>query len=264
MYKKIIAIIILSFFFILSCAKENPNNPNNSGNVSGGGGDTGGSTGDGGDEGQNHPSLSKYAGVWEGDNKIHVFAENYYIRKMNISSGPISVLFITNITSLSDNEYKVYYKKYQSELDVTISFVDDNNGHIKGLEKNYFNAMNKDYTLKKIPQTLTGIDKQYAGQYSTTSSKQILIIKDDGSIEYYNDINGKIMFSIDASKISKKSEISYESYWHTNICEGRETIAEMTLDFNTDGSCSFHSSFNFIDKYEGSSSYGSDKYVKQK
>lgn len=84
MYKKIIAIIILSFFFVLSCAKENPNNPNNPGDVSGGGGDTGGNAGSGdggntGDGGQTQPSLSKYAGAWK-----EIMSEFMYLARIII------------------------------------------------------------------------------------------------------------------------------------------------------------------------------------
>lgn len=128
MYKKII-VIILSFFFVLSCAKENPNNPNNPDDVSGGG-DTGGSTGggntgDGGDGGQTQPSLSKYAGVWKDNVRVHVFGENYYIRKMGSSSGD-EVVFITDIQySATDSGFKVYYKAPQKELDAVVSFSSD-------------------------------------------------------------------------------------------------------------------------------------------
>lgn len=177
MYKKIIAIIILSFFFVLSCSKENPNNPNNQGDVSGGGGDTGGSTGDGGntgdggDGGQTQPSLSKYAGAWKQDWRVHVFGENYYIRKMSGSTGE-EVVFITNIQySSADNGFKVYYKAPQKELDAVVSFSSETSGNIKGKEYNFFASKIQDinYSITKLPKG-TGIDSKYAGTYKCTNS----------------------------------------------------------------------------------------------
>lgn len=175
MYKKIIVIIILSFFFVLSCAKENPNNP---GDVSGGGGDAGGNagsgnggnTGDGGDGGQTQPSLSKYAGAWEGDGRVHVFGENYYIRKMGSSSGD-KVVFITNIQySSTDSGFKVYYKAPQKELDAVISFSSETLGNIKGKEYKYYQGsiQNINYNIKKLLKG-TGIDSKYAGTYKCTN-----------------------------------------------------------------------------------------------
>lgn len=185
MYKKIIAIIILSFFFVLSCSKENPNNPNNQGDVSGGGGDTGGNagsgnggnTGDGGDGGQTQPSLSKYAGAWKQDFRIHVFGENYYIRKMGSSSGD-KVVFITNIQySSTDSGFKVYYKAPQKELDAVISFSSETLGNIKGKEYKYYQRTNQNinYSINKLPEG-TGVDSKYAGTYKCTNGGGALIV----------------------------------------------------------------------------------------
>ena len=184
MYKKIISIIILSFFFVLSCAKENPNNPNNSdsGNVSGGGGDTGGNAGSGnggntGDGGQNQPSLSDYAGAWEGDGRVHIFGENYYIRKMGSSSGD-EVVFITDIQySSADSGFRVYYKAPQKELDAVISFSSDTSGNIKGKEYKYYQGsiQNINYNIKKLPKG-TGIDPQYAGTYKCTNGGALIVV----------------------------------------------------------------------------------------
>ncbi|TXJ39861.1 hypothetical protein [Brachyspira pilosicoli] len=182
MYKKIIAIIILSFFFVLSCSKENPNNPNNQGDVSGGGGDTGGNAGSGnggntGDGGQTQPSLSKYAGAWKQDYRVHVFGENYYIRKMGSSSGD-KVVFITNIQySSADNGFKVYYEAPQKKLDAVISFSSGTLGNIKGKEYKYYQSSLQDinYSINKLPNG-TGIDPQYAGTYKCTNGGGVLIV----------------------------------------------------------------------------------------
>lgn len=164
MYKKIIVIIILSFFFILSCAKNNPNNPNSSesGNVSEGG-DTGGSTGDGGntgDGGQTQSPLAKYAGAWKDGYKVYVIGEEgYFIYSASSSSGSGPIL-IESGEKLSDTQYKFLYdKEPKKKIDATITFNDENNASIEGVQYNYFSS--KDIpingTLKKEQKT-TGID----------------------------------------------------------------------------------------------------------
>ena len=153
MYKKIIVIIILSFFFILSCAKNNPNNPNSSesGNVSDGG-DTGGSTGDGGntgDGGQTQSPLAKYAGAWKDGYKVYVIGEEgYFIYSASSSSGSGPIL-IESGEKLSDTQYMFLYdKEPKKKIDATITFNDENNASIEGVQYNYFSS--KDEFFKEI------------------------------------------------------------------------------------------------------------------
>lgn len=247
MYKKIIAIIILSFFFVLSCAKENPNNP---GDVSGGGGDTGGSSGDGGntgDGGQTQPSLSKYAGAWKQDWRVHVFGENYYIRKMGRSDGRQEVLFITNIQySSADNGFKVYYKAPQKYLDAVISFSSETSGNIKvKKEENYMGTLqNINYNITKLPKG-TGIDFKYAGTYKCTNKGgqyRSMKIYTDGSIEsFYDNISE---FKIPAEQITKNSEGVYGNYLYKTTYDAKDAVLEIiTLKF--DSSDSSHCTFRF-------------------
>lgn len=254
MYKKIIAIIILSFFFVLSCSKENPNNPNNPGDVSGGGGDTGGSTGgggntgDGGDGGQTQPSLSKYAGAWKQDFRIHVFGENYYIRKMGRSDGRQEAVFITDIQySSADNGFKVYYKNIEKELDAVISFSSETSGNIKvKKEKNYMGTLqNINYNITKLPKG-KGIDSKYAGTYKCTNegggTHRSIKIDADGSIEsFYDNISE---FKIPAEQITKNSEGVYGNYLYKTTYDAKDAVLEIiTLKF--DSSDSSHCTFRF-------------------
>ena len=250
MYKKIIVIIILSFFFVLSCAKENPNNPDD---VSGGGdtggstgGGNGGNTGDGGDGGQTQPSLSKYAGAWKQDFRVHVFGENYYIRKMGSSCGGQQVVFITNIQySSADNGFKVYYKAPQKYLDAVVSFSSDNLGNIKGEEYNYFASkiQSISYDITKLPKG-TGIDSQYAGTYKCTNegggTHRSIKIYTDGSIEsFYENISE---FKMPAEQITENSKGVYETYlYKTTYEKTRDVVLEIIeLKFSDSSHCKFH------------------------
>lgn len=243
MYKKII-VIILSFFFVLSCAKENPNNP---GDVSGGG-DTGGNagsgnggnTGDGGDGGQTQPSLAKYAGAWKQDFRVHVFGENYYIIKMGSSSGGQQVVFITNIQySSADNGFKVYYKAPQKYLDAVVSFSSDNLDNIKGEEYNYFASkiQSISYDITKLPKG-TGIDPQYAGTYRCGKYRSIKI-DTDGSIESFYENTSE--FKMPAEQITKNSEGGYEAYlYKTTYEQTKDVVLEIIeLKFSDSSHCKF-------------------------
>ncbi|MEI0608829.1 hypothetical protein [Brachyspira pilosicoli] len=270
MYKKIIVIIILSFFFILSCAKNNPNNPNSSesGNVSDGG-DTGGSTGDGGntgDGGQTQPSLSKYAGAWEGDGRVHVFGENYYIRKMGSSSGD-EVVFITDIQySATDSGFKVYYKAPQKELDAIISFSSDTSGNIKGKEYKYYQGSLQDinYNIKKLPKG-TGIDPQYAGTYKCTNTgggtHYSININTDGSIECFYDKESK--FKIPAEQITKNNKGVYENYLYKTTYGTKDAVLEITLKFVDSSYCTFDFEYSYTSNSGGGNSGTFDDYIKQ-
>lgn len=251
MYKKIIVIIILSFFFILSCAKNNPNNPNSSesGNVSDGG-DTGGSTGDGGntgDSGQTQSPLAKYAGAWKDGYKVYVIGEEgYFIYSASSSSGSGPIL-IESGEKLSDTQYKFLYdKEPKKKIDATITFNDENNASIEGVQYNYFSS--KDIpingTLKKEQKT-TGIDNKYVGTWKCNDTKSYtLTIKEDGSIEHNN---SGVVFSIPASKILKNTETSYQAYWFKTTYKDKQAILEMTLDFTDENNCKFNFKFTYTD-----------------
>lgn len=273
MYKKIIAIIILSFFFVLSCAKENPNNPNNQGDVSGGG-DTGGNagsgdggnTGDGGDGGQTQPSLSDYAGAWEGDGRVHIFGENYYIRKMGSSSGD-EVVFITDIQySSADSGFRVYYKAPQKELDAVISFSSDTSGNIKGKEYKYYQGsiQNINYNIKKLPKG-TGIDPQYAGTYKCTNTgggtHRSIKIYEDGSIEHFYDNESR--FKIPAEQITKNSKGVYENYLYKTTYDAKDAVLEITLKFIDNSYCTFDFEYSYTSNSGGGLSGNLDDYIKQ-
>ncbi|MBW5397514.1 hypothetical protein [Brachyspira pilosicoli] len=272
MYKKIIVIIILSFFFVLSCAKENPNNPNNSDNISGGGGDTGGSsgdggnTGDGGDGGQNQPSLSDYAGAWEGDGRVHVFGENYYIRKMGSSSGD-EVVFITDIQySSTDSGFKVYYKAPKKELDAIVSFSSETSGNIKGKEYKYYQGsiQNINYNIKKLLKG-TGIDPQYVGTYKCTNTgggtHYSININVDGSIECFYDKESK--FKIPAEQIIKNNKGIYENYLYKTTYGTKDAVLEITLEFVDSVYCKFDFKYSYTSNSGGGNSGTFDDYIKQ-
>ena len=270
MYKKIIVIIILSFFFVLSCAKENPNNP---GDVSGGGGDAGGNagsgnggnTGDGGDGGQTQPSLSKYAGAWKQDFRIHVFGENYYIRKMGSSSGD-KVVFITNIQySSTDSGFKVYYKAPQKELDAVISFSSETLGNIKGKEYKYYQRTNQNinYSINKLPEG-KGIDSKYAGTYKCTNgggTHRSIKIYEDGSIEHFYDNESR--FKIPAEQITKNSQNIYENYLYKTTYDSKDAVLEIELKFIDNSYCTFDFEYSYTSNSGGGLSGDLDDYIKQ-
>lgn len=269
MYKKIIVIIILSFFFILSCAKNNPNNPNSSesGNVSDGG-DTGGSTGDGGntgDGGQTQSPLAKYAGAWKQDFRIHVFGENYYIRKMGSSSGD-KVVFITNIQySSTDSGFKVYYKAPQKELDAVISFSSETLGNIKGKEYKYYQRTNQNinYSINKLPEG-KGIDSKYAGTYKCTNgggTHRSIKIYEDGSIEHFYDNESR--FKIPAEQITKNSQNIYENYLYKTTYDSKDAVLEIELKFIDNSYCTFDFEYSYTSNSGGGLSGDLDDYIKQ-
>lgn len=215
MYKKIIVVIILSSFFILSCLKKNPTFPDvpdsiDDGNISGGGNDYG-------------IVRLKYDGIWYGKDvsgeitgrKIIVNSDGSISYK-EAKNNNFEEIYVSNILRISEDEYEVkYYNgKFISSLEINIKFNNETRtASVIGIYTSNTGNTEQINEIFEYDGAQKGLSK-YAGSYIIKANGGInnsFTIEPDGSVKDL--ILGS---TIEASDISRDQ---YEEVYTVNYID---------------------------------------------